>query len=261
MTSPTSLDREAWPGRLTSNRERVAQAARSIEPLLNRVVFTGRQVAQLLETSALPTGARASFAADTVVRVLSTATLDRVATEVQRMGLTRGPRTAKGDRWIVNDDVILEFTYIAGDEDDPAAIWLEYASLLTMAVDVGTRDKTLVARITGAPALLALDWATVSARNESPLDSGELEDIIALVAGRAEVVREIAASPADLRSFVAAETRRFLAYPGAEHVIRNAIQGAAMVPALVARAADRLRTIALLAAVPPGNMGASTIVP
>ena len=177
MTSPTSLDREAWPGRLASNRERVAQAARSIEPLLNRVVFTGRQVAQLLETSALPTGARASFAADTVVRVLSTATLDRVATEVQRMGLTRGPRTAKGDRWIVNDDVILEFTYIAGDEDDPAAIWLEYASLLTMAVDVGTRDKTLVARITGAPALLALDWATVRARNESPLDSGELEDI------------------------------------------------------------------------------------
>ena len=243
MTAPPVAAGSTEPATLTSNGDRVARAAQAIAPLLNRVVFTGRQVAQLLHTSPFAS-TPGSFAADAVLRVLSTATLDRVAADVQRLGLARGQRTVAGDRWIVADGVTVEFIYIAGDDRDPGAIWMEYASLLTMAVEVGTTERPLIVRITGAPALLALDWATVRARNQSPLDSGELEDIVALVAGRDEVVREVAASPAELRHFVAAETRRFLGYDGAEHVMRNAIPGAARLPALVVRASERLRSIA-----------------
>ena len=226
---------------LLASRDRIAAAARAIAPLLNRVVFTGRQVAPYLETSPLSTGERATFADDAVVRVISTGALDRIAADLLRLGLVRGARSGTNERWKVDESLTLEFTQVSGLETDPGAIWLEYASLLTMAVDVG---DGLRARITGAPALLALDWAAFRAGGESPLDSGELEDIIALVAGRSEVVRELAAAPPELRAFVTAETRRFLEYQGAGHVMQSAIPGARHLPALVDRVAERLRSIA-----------------
>jgi hypothetical protein len=73
-----------------------------------------------------------------------------------------------------------------------------------------------------------------------------LEDIVTLVAARPEIVRELAAAPPDLRSFVASETRRFLAYDGANHVMRSAIRGANRLPGLIAPVAERLRNIAAL---------------
>ena len=229
--------------RLLANRERLAIAARAIEPLLNRVVFTGRQVAELLATNPVVAMPRSTFASDAVLRVLSTASLDRVAVDLQRLGLRRVAHSATSDQWSVDTNVTLDLTYVAGDESDPSTIWLEYASLLTMPVDVG---NGLSARITGAPALLALDWAAFRAGGESALDSGELEDIIVLVAGRAEVMHEVGAAPPELRSFVASETRRFLEYDGAGHVIQFAIPGARQFPMLADRATERLRSIAAL---------------
>jgi hypothetical protein len=229
--------------RLLANRELLAIAARAIEPLLNRVVFTGRQVAELLATDPVTVAPRATFASDAVLRVLSTASLDRVAVDLQRLGLRRVAHSATSDRWSVDMNVTLDVTYVSGDESDPTTMWLEYASLLTMAVDVG---NGLSARITGAPALLALDWAAFRSSGESALDSGELEDIIVLVAGRAEVVHEVGAAPPELRSFVASETRHFLEYDGAGHVMQFAIPGAKQLPALADRAAERLRSIATL---------------
>lgn len=231
---------------LLASRDRIVIAARAIAPLLNRVVFTGRQVAPLLETSTLPAGPRTAFAGDAIVRVISTGALDRVAADLQRLGLARGARSATSDRWVVDDTVTLEITQAVEGGDDPAATWLEYASLLTMAISIPTPGEPLVARISGAPALLALDWATFTSSRDSPLDSGELEDIVALVSGRAEIVREVAAAPPDLRTFVATETRQFLAYDGAEHVMRKAIRDASRLPGLIAPAVERFRQIAAL---------------
>ena len=228
---------------LLVNRERLAIAARAIEPLLNRVVFTGRQVAALLATTPVAAAPRSTFASDALLRVLSTTSLDRVAVDLQRLGLRRIVHSTKSDQWSVDAGVTLDLTYVSGDESDPSTIWLEYASLLTMAVDIG---NGLSARITGAPALLALDWAAFRASGESALDSAELEDIIVLVAGRAEVVHEVAAAPPELRAFVASETRRFLEYDGADHVIQFAIPGARQFPMLADRAAEWLRRIATL---------------
>ena len=244
MTAGTSVRGAAALAPLLANRDRVAIAARAIEPLLNRVVFTGRQVVPWLETSPVSSGARPTFAADAVVRVLSTGELDRLAADLRRAGLTHAARTAMSDRWVVNESVTLDFTYVSGDESDPGAVWLEYASLLTTAVNVGTADQPLSARITGAPALVALDWAAYRASGESALDSGELEDIVALVATRAEIVREIGAAPPELRTFVAGETRRFLESGSAPHVIRSAVPDARRLPAITARVMERLRSIA-----------------
>lgn len=232
---------------LLASRERVAIAARAIAPLLNRVVFTGRQVIPFLETAPASTGERATFAADAVVRAISTGALDRVAIDLQKLGLARGARSTSSDRWTVNDLVTLELTPVADADLDSGAIWLEYASLLTVAVNLGTATEPLSARISGAPALIALDWATFATSGESALDSGEVEDIVALVATRPEVVRELAAAPPDLKSFVAAETRRFLALDCAGRVMQGAIRGADRLPGLIAPVRERLQGIAALA--------------
>lgn len=244
MTAGTTVRGATVLAPLLANRDRIAIAARAIEPLLNRVVFTGRQVVPYLETSAVAAVARPTFAADSIVRVLSTGALDRLAADLRRLGLAHGARTATTDRWVVNENVTLDFTFVSEDESDPGTVWLAYASLLTMAVNVGTAEQPLSVRITGAPALVALDWAAYRASGESALDSGELEDIVALVARRAELVREIGAAPLELRTFVAEETRRFLATDSAPHVIRSAVPDARQLPAVAARVMERLRAIA-----------------
>lgn len=226
---------------LISNRERLAIAARAVEPLLNRIVFTGRQVAPLLATA--PVAPRPSFASDTVLRALSTASLDRIATDLRKLGLRSVGRSAISETWWASSALTLEVACVSGDESDPRMIWLEYASLLTMAADAG---NGLQARITGAPALLALDWSAFAASGESPLDSGEVEDIVFLVSSRPELVREVGAAPPELRTFVAAQTRVFLQYGDATHVVRAAVPGADRLPALATMTAERLEALALL---------------
>jgi hypothetical protein len=54
-------------------------------------------------------------------------------------------------------------------------------------------------------------------------------------------VHELCAAPPELRDFVASETRRFLEYDGAEHVIRAALPTANRSAAMVQRVAERLR--------------------
>jgi hypothetical protein len=231
------------PTRLLS-RELIKIAAGAIEPLLNRLVFSGRHVAGYLMNNAVGGASVSTFTRDDTVCVLSTASLDRVAADLQRLGLARGTRTAASEQWRVADRVTIDLMHVPGDEENRGAIWLEYAALLTMAIAIHDGDRQLNVRITGAPALLALDWSAYLASRENPHDSGELADIIALVAGRAELVRELGTSPPELRDFVAGEARRFLEYDGAEHVIHAALPNANRSAAMVQRVAERLRTIA-----------------
>ena len=225
-----------------TNRDAIGTAAAAIEPLLNRVVFTGRHVADYLTTEWMERNTGSAFNYSASVHVLCSGSLDRIASEMQQLGLERGARTATTERFVVDARVTIEMEHVSGDENDPAAIWLEYASLLTMVAKLERPAAPLSVRITGAPALLALGWSVYGESGESPLDSAELEDIITLTAGRAELGRELTAAPPELRAFVGQETRRFLAYDGAEHVIHAALPSANRSAAMVGRVLERMRT-------------------
>jgi hypothetical protein len=183
------------------------------------------------------------FSEDAVLRVLSSSTLDRIGGDLQRLGFRRGARTATSDQWSLEPDVILDVTYVSGDDGDAGAIWLEYASLLTVAVEL---DGGLVARISAAPALLALAFAEFRANGESALDSAELDDAITLVASRPAIAREVGASPPELRAFVAQQARWLLDHDSVGHLVRCAIPSyaARRLDGLAERVIERLRNIA-----------------
>jgi hypothetical protein len=233
-----------------SNSHTIAAAARAIEPLLNRVVFTGRQVADYLITASLATAPKSTVVGDAPLRLLCSASLDRVAADLSRLGLTRKARTVASERWVIADGPTIDLIHVSsdanaveGDANGALSTWLEYATLLTMGVQVGPGPTRMAVRISGAPALLALDWAAYRSSKASPLDSLELADIITLVAGRTELAAELRAAPPELREFVRTMTHRFLEYDGADQVIQRALPSAFRGAAMVARIGDRLRAM------------------
>jgi hypothetical protein len=231
------------PAPLSTGRDLLVAAAIAIEPLLNRVVFTGHAVAEHLTGDVRAVHTRSSFTKGETLQLLSTTSLDRVATELQRLGLTRIGRTSTSEQWRVGDRVALDIVQVACDESDSLGVWLEYAALLTLPLRLDEGGAGLTVHISVAPALLALNWARYRAGGESPLDSAELEEIVVLAAGRVELAHEVRNAPSELRAFVAHETAQFLSYDGAEHVIRAALPGVNRPVSMVRRVLDRLHSI------------------
>lgn len=94
-------------------------------------------------------------------------------------------------------------------------------------------------------AYLATKWAAFDNRGEGDLfGSHDLEDIIAVVAGRPEIVAEIKTAKGGVRDFLTDRTRRFLAHPDALDAIEGAIPDARFDSTLVARVQQRFEAIA-----------------
>lgn len=226
---------------LVSTRERLAITARAIEPILNRVVLAGPPVVDLLMNDPAVRPNALTFAADSTLQLLSTSMIDRLGIDLQKLGLARIGRTARGDRWRVIDQVAIDLIQVRADDGDPAQVWLEYATLLTLPFAV---DEGLTYRIAGAPAMLALECSAFASGGGSALDSEEIERVVLLVAGRTEIERECAAAPPELRSYIAGELGRLSKNDTLQLLIQRALPDAATLPALARRVSDRVRRIA-----------------
>ncbi len=247
MTAVESQTSTALASPVLTFRELLSRAAQAVQPLLNRIVFTGGRVASLLATDDSPFVGRSTFRGDSVLRVLSSSTLDRIGADLQRLGFHRGARTASIDRWHLpsppNAHLALDVTHVAGDASDDMAAWVEYASLVTSAIEL---DGGVTARVTAAPALLALLFAEFRAKGEPVLDSEELDDVIALAASRGAIVREVAASPPELRAFITTQAAWLADHDSAGHLARGAIPSfpARHLSGIAEQAIERLRHIA-----------------
>lgn len=227
-----------------SHGDVLSVVAAAVEPLLNRLVFSGRHVAQFLVTGPHRYSKQTAFAADGTVQALSEASLDRVAADLQRLGLVRGSRTATAEVWSVNSQVALEVVHVPPNAEDAATTWLQYATLLTITARVDTFRGALLIRLTGAPALVALDWNVHRVGGQNPFDSTPLADLLRLIAGRDELVGEVLAAPPEVRAFIRGEARRFLAFDGAELVVQAALPRPHRSRSVVARVSERLRHLA-----------------
>jgi hypothetical protein len=233
--------KENPPRSILPVRERLSLVARAIEPILNRVVLVGPPVVDLLMTDQAVRVPELTFAADSCLQLLSTSMVDRLGGDLQRLGLSRIGRAVNADRWRVSDDVTIDLVQVRADDGDPEQVWLEYATLLTLPFTV---DKGLVVRIAGAPAMLALEFASFLRSGARVVDSEELERAVLLIAGRTEIERESAAAPPELRSIITSSLARLARDDTLQILIQRVLPDAAMLPALVRRVRARILRMA-----------------
>ncbi len=226
---------------LLSTPKRLGMIATAIEPILNRVVLAGPPVIDLLLNDPAVRIPRLTYSADSILQLLSTSMVDRIGTDLQKLGLTRVGRSANGDRWRVSGEAAFDLIQVRADDGDSEQVWLEYATLLTLPFPVSDR---IAVRIAGAPAMLALECAAFAAGRISALNSEELERAVQMIAGRVEIEKECAAAPPEVRAVIVSTLAGVAANDSIQLVIQRAVPDSAMLPVLVNRVRERILRIA-----------------
>jgi len=109
--------------------------------------------------------------------------------------------------------------------------WYPYA--MASAVTL-TLERGLVIRVASGAAFLAMKWVPFASRAAAdPMSSHDLEDVITVVVGRAEIVDDVRVAPANVRTFIRTETTAFLVATWADGILEGNLPDARRVPGLV----------------------------
>ena len=102
-------------------------------------------------------------------------------------------------------------------------------------------------RIPSAPTFLATKWAAFDGRGGGVyLGNADVEDVVTVVAGRPDLLQELAGAPSELRRWLAARTAEFLRRDESADVIAGALPDAWADPAALAIVRGRFEAIAAL---------------
>lgn len=189
------------------NRALLERAAEWLAPLAADLVYVGGCAAGLLITDTGAAGIRPTFDVDAIVQVASYADYDRLATRIRACGFTEAMNDTVLCRWrrgsltvdvMPTDAAVLGFTNRWYAEALAHATW----------VPLATRDIRLIA----APYFLATKFEAFHDRGQADVrGSHDLEDIVAVIDGRPEVVDEVAHAMAAVREYVRDQVRTLLA--------------------------------------------------
>lgn len=191
--------------------------AQAMGPLCDRVVFVGGCATGLLLSDAALVNLRATEDVDAIVEVASLARYHALADELMQRGFkqTMADNTPPF-RWfwqsmqldlVPLDEKVLGFAnrwYRAGFE---AAVQTQLEPGLTL-------------RHLSAPYFLGTKFEAFKDRGKNDVyASHDLEDILTVIEGRAELAEELAASPVDLRNHVAANVAKLLDNPDFDNAL------------------------------------------
>lgn len=194
------------------------EAVELLEPLLNELVFAGGCATGLLVTDPAATGIRPTRDVDAITDVTSYAQYATLSERLRELGLnedaSEGAPTCRWRRESLIVDIMPTDERILGFSNrwyGPAIGAARTATVARHAI-----------RVVTAPYFLATKLEAFHGRGgQDYRASHDLEDIIAVIDGRSELVAEVRAAHADVRDYVAAQatallgTRAFLdALPG-----------------------------------------------
>lgn len=204
-------------GRDSPVLDRLAAVAAELGDLAERVVFIGGAIAPLLQTDPPFPRARVTSDVDAVVASHGYAEFDDVAARMRVRGFRQDVSAAHVHRWMSPSGIPFDLVPAGAHLGGSGNPW-DTAALDT--AERGTLPGGTVVRHASAPAFLAQKLAAHHDRGrESPLDSHDLEDVLALLASRPAVLGEIAAAPPAVRAYLAAQARRFREDPYAEDLL------------------------------------------
>jgi predicted nucleotidyltransferase len=185
----------------------VRVVAARLGELRDRVVFVGGAIRGLLITDPGAAPERPTDDVDVVVEVTSAAGLYALGDELRAIGFRED--TSPGApicRWLV-DGVKVDVMPTEGSVLGFRNRW--YAEAMAHAGDVDVGDRRI--RVIGAPHFCATKLEAFGDRGRGDLYHHDLEDVVAIVDGRAELRDELIAAPDGVRRFVASQLHSLLA--------------------------------------------------
>jgi len=183
-------------------------AARLLKPLLRELAFVGGSTTALLITDKAAADVRPTYDVDAIAEITSYAAYTDFSERLRKLGFTED--TSEGAlicRWR-HKKTILDVMPL--DEQILGFSNRWYKSAMDTAV-VRELEPGLHVRVVTAVFFCATKLEAFAGRGKNDyMSSHDLEDLIAVVDGRAELVKEIHAGPEDVRTCIAAEIKKLL---------------------------------------------------
>lgn len=217
----------------TKNLQRLAEAVQALGPLADEVCFVGGSIVELLVTDAAARRFRPTLDVDAVVGLTTTKQYYAFSERLRRRGFREKTDDGVLCRWRCGE-LILDVM-----PSDARALgftnrWYETALSTAWLAQVDERTR---ARVATAPCFVATKLEAFEGRGEGDYAaSHDIEDLLTILDGRAELGDEVEASPDALRVFLAhafaglLRNRAFLNVyeghldPGREHIVRARLE-------------------------------------
>lgn len=231
---------------VSPNRVALVEVARLLAPLLPEIAFVGGQVAELLVTDPAATGIRPTCDVDVLVAATTRLEYYKIEKRLTALGLKHDmSEDSILCRWLTPGghqvDVIAKEEGVLGFSNR----W--YPAALERSVEYHL-ESDLIIRIPPATVFLATKWdAFVSPERRNSRDylaSSDFEDIVAVVAGRPELLEEAQNEDLELRTWLAEQAQAFLADESADYALDGALPDARLVPGLVSEVRSRFTALA-----------------
>lgn len=192
------------PVQQNPNLEQLLAAVVQLEPLLERIVFVGGCVTGLLITDPAAAPIRPTLDVDVIVETATYADFTVLEQGLRQLGF-RESREERAPicRW-VSGNVILDLMPV-----DPSILgfsnrWYRPALENAQTIKLGEYEI----RVVSAPYFLATKVEAFHGRGNNDFRmSRDLEDIVAVVDGRAEIIGEVHFAQPDLQKYLSEEFR------------------------------------------------------
>jgi hypothetical protein len=190
------------------NLDLLNEAARFLKPLLGELVFVGGSTTALLITDEAAAEVRPTYDVDAIAEIGSFAVYAHFSERLRRCGFTED--TSEGApicRWR-QKKTILDVMPLDAKILGFSNLW--YKPALDSAV-VHELEPDLRVRVVTAVYFCATKLEAFAGRGKNDYQSShDLEDLMAVVDGRAELSEEIRAGDKDVRAYIAAEIGKLL---------------------------------------------------
>ena len=185
----------------------LATVARRLEPLREKCVFTGGAIIGLLLDHPGLVSVRPTKDVDVIAEVRTRIQYADLEERLRRLEFKHDmSEGAPKCRWLV-DDIRVDIMPVTDQTGELSDKWFELAVRTATKARAGKTEIWVVT----APCLVATKLETFKDRGKGDfMASHDIEDLFAVIDGREALIEEIAASPADIRHFIADTIAEFL---------------------------------------------------
>ena len=214
--------------------------AHAMGELRERVVFVGGCATGLLVTNMAVIDVRSTEDVDAIIEIVSLPAYHGLRPQLSKLGFVQTMEdNTPPFRWLWRG---MQLDLVPLDEKVLGFANRWYRAGFANAV-LSEPESGLVLRHLSAPYFLATKFEAFKDRGRNDVyASHDLEDIITVVDGRAELLHEIAQANVDVKTHIVGNIRALVAHPE----IENALPGIVLRPIRAATVLQRLQAIALL---------------